>query len=98
MKRHENGPGGARVLAVVLSLVLGVAASGAAADPGHGAPADGIKVHGDWTIEIRNPDGSLASRHEFKNALIPTMGSPLLAGLLGNFYEDTTWGIRLWGD
>ena len=30
---------------------------------------EGINVHGHWTIEVRNPDGSLASRHEFENAI-----------------------------
>jgi hypothetical protein len=34
------------------------------------APAqEAIKVHGDWTIEVRQPDGTLASRREFKNGL-----------------------------
>jgi len=34
-----------------------------------GGQQEGIKVHGDWTIVIRNQDGTVASRHEFKNAL-----------------------------
>lgn len=62
-----------------------------------GGVAQGIKVHGHWVLEIRNPDGSFASRHEFNNALIPGMGTQLLAGLLGNHYVDTRWGINLWG-
>ena len=36
-----------------------------------GGMGEGIKVHGRWTIEVRNPDGSLASRHEFQNDLYP---------------------------
>jgi hypothetical protein len=32
---------------------------------------DGIQVHGAWTIVVRNPDGSVASRHQFQNALDP---------------------------
>lgn len=34
-----------------------------------GGPKEGIKVHGNWTIEVRNPDGKLVERREFKNAL-----------------------------
>ncbi|MDP3716353.1 MAG: hypothetical protein Q8T13_01135 [Acidobacteriota bacterium] len=41
--------------------------------PGAAQPAsaqdEGIKVHGNWVIEVRNPDGTLASQTEFKNAL-----------------------------
>ena len=29
----------------------------------------GVAVHGHWTVTISNPDGSLASRHEFENSL-----------------------------
>jgi len=32
-------------------------------------PSQGIKVHGHWVIEVRNPDGSLHLRREFENAL-----------------------------
>jgi hypothetical protein len=83
----------ARLAAVLVAAALAMPVS--AAEPK--GTGEGIKVHGHWTLEIQNPDGTLAARHEFENALIPTMGSPLLAGLLGNFYEDTTWGIYLWG-
>src|SRR5574341_1058320 len=30
---------------------------------------EGIQVHGDWVIEVRNADGSMAERREFENAL-----------------------------
>jgi hypothetical protein len=32
-------------------------------------PHEGIKVHGDWTIVVRNPDGTVAARYEFTNSL-----------------------------
>jgi hypothetical protein len=35
-----------------------------------GGTQEGIKVHGDWVIVIRNEDGSVAARHEFQNALV----------------------------
>jgi len=30
----------------------------------------GIKVHGHWVIDVRNPDGTLAQHHEFENSLV----------------------------
>lgn len=35
---------------------------------GGGGTHEGIKVHGHWVIEVREPDGRLASRTEFDNA------------------------------
>ena len=97
MKRHGNGPGRARVLAVLLSLFLGIAASGAS-EPGRGQP-EGITVHGHWTVEVRNGDGSLESRREIENALIVMVdgGNSLLAGLLANHYSDPIWVVSLYG-
>lgn len=39
------------------------------AEKSSGGPYEGIKVHGHWTITIRNEDGSVASHHEFNNSL-----------------------------
>lgn len=33
------------------------------------ASHQGIKIHGHWKIDIKNPDGSLASTHEFENRM-----------------------------
>jgi hypothetical protein len=30
----------------------------------------GIKIHGHWKIDIKNPDGSLVKSHEFENSLV----------------------------
>jgi hypothetical protein len=35
----------------------------------HGGQHEGIKVHGHWTIEVRNPDGALVAHREFENSL-----------------------------
>jgi|SRR5688572_9286089 len=94
MKERGNGPRGARVLSVMLAVFLGTAAAGGAAEPGHGAPADGIKVHGHWTIEVRNPDGSLVSHHEFENALMPA-GARNLARFLGRVNSPGLWSVLL---
>jgi hypothetical protein len=39
--------------------------------------SEGIKVHGHWTIEVRNPDGKIVSHTEFENALSPGFVFPL---------------------
>jgi len=57
---------------------------------------DGIAVHGHWTIDVRNPDGKLASHHEFENALEPS-GAIALAGLLGRQFQAATWRLDLVG-
>lgn len=56
--------------------------------------AEGIKVHGRWTIDVRNPDGTLASHNEFDNALTLD-GRQVLAGLLSRFWQAGEWRITL---
>jgi hypothetical protein len=46
----------------------------AAADDSSQSMRQGIKVHGHWTIEVRNPDGTVVKRVEFENGLCPTTG------------------------
>jgi hypothetical protein len=62
--------------AAAISLVLAV--TPAFTQPS-GAPG-GIKVHGEWTLSVRNPDGSLAAVHEFKNgaAAVPVVADQLV--------------------
>jgi hypothetical protein len=77
--------------ALALLVTLGITPawaqeSGEQADRAHASssPQDGIKVHGDWTITLRNPDGSVAAVHEFKNALAVGLGGDkILAQLIG---------------
>lgn len=59
-----------------------------------GAVSEGIGVRGAWTIVIRNPDGSVASRHEFDNALEPT-GELLLLNLVMRDSSMGRWRITL---
>ena len=47
--------------------------------PESGSGSEGIKVHGDWTIEVTNPDGSLATRKQFTNSFD---GKHIVAALL----------------
>ncbi len=68
-----------------------------AAEESSGGPQEGIKVHGHWTITVRNEDGSLASRHEFDNALVPTIGDLLLARILNHSSSVGEWLIVMQG-
>ncbi len=41
---------------------------------------EGIKVHGHWSIEVRNPDGSVDKHVEFENSLVTTNLSNMPGG------------------
>lgn len=93
------------IMAAVLVLVLGMAGcSGLQAAPGAAANAavgsapgggsqEGIKVHGHWTIEVTNPDGTLAERREFENALTGS-GSANLADIMSRQKSVGGWLIH----
>jgi len=80
-------------LALLLMLTAGVGVAHAQAQAAGGGPREGITVHGHWEIEVRNPDGSLAERREFENALVQT-GGQILAQLLGATLSPGPWVIR----
>ena len=68
------------LVAALLTGNVGQAFAQSPAAPS-GGPREGIKVHGHWTIEVRNPDGTLVTRREFENALLPS-GAAVIASLL----------------
>ena len=53
-------------LLAVIGLVVASCGGGA---PKAAGPSEGIQVHGDWTIDIYNEDGSLDDHIEFSNQL-----------------------------
>ena len=59
-------------------------------DGGH----EGIKVHGHWTIEVHNPDGTLATHREFENSLLPT-GAAYFATCSVSGCAQVAWTIRV---
>lgn len=61
--------------------------------PVPGSNDHAVKVHGHWLIEIRNPDGSLASRHEIENTL--TGGGTPLANLLSGQAVFGGWVVSI---
>ena len=89
------------VMSVALALILSAGVQGqelaapASEHRGPGGPAEGIKVHGHWLIEIRDPDGTIASRREFDNALLEPSA---LAGILARRWSVGLWEIDLFGN
>ena len=61
-----------------------------------GGPQEGIKVHGHWVIEVRNPDGTLVARREFTNKLVSD-GALALVRLLSRSSSVGRWVIDLDG-
>jgi hypothetical protein len=98
----KPGPGAP---AGVNGALAGASASPAPKPPSRGT-VDGIKVHGYWTIEVRNPDGKVAKHMEFENQLCTTFVDPVsqvtvpggdstLASLLTGFAAPGAWAIIL---
>jgi len=78
------------------------AAAASPATPAHEPSAkgqhEGIKVHGHWTIEVRNPDGKLVSHTEFENALVQPGGVLNLNFLLTGGAVPGGYEIKLGSD
>ncbi len=66
-----------------------------------GGPHEGIRVHGHWTIVVKNEDGTVASRNEFENALVTTGtvdgGDAMLSAILSRNLTPGRWLIKLDG-
>lgn len=83
------------VAIVASALALTSASVGRAQAQSSRAPHEGIQVHGRWTITVRNADGSVASRTEFDNALLPS-GIQHLARLVGDIGRAPSGSLDLW--
>jgi hypothetical protein len=60
-------------------------------------PKEGLTVHGHWTIDVRNPDGTLVEHREFENALSIGGGDIFLAEVLGRISTVGGWQIQVFG-
>jgi hypothetical protein len=69
-------------------------ASGATPAPAN-RNATGVKVHGHWTIEVRNPDGTLVTHREFENALVAPTGAVTLSQVLTGADLVGGWEVDL---
>jgi hypothetical protein len=50
----------------------------------NGSINQGVKLHGHWVIDVRNPDGTLVEHRDFENSLEPS-AQGLLIGLLSGY-------------
>jgi hypothetical protein len=75
---------------------------GRAIAAGADAQQEGLKVHGDWTIEVRDPDGTLVTRRQFQNSLAAPStqgggGKVFLAQLLKGTIKVEEWMVAVGG-
>jgi hypothetical protein len=88
------------VLAIVGSVLVaggpkeGASLAGARAPAAGGPSAEGITVHGHWTLDIFHADGILDRSIEFENALT-TGGAGFLAQFLGRVRTPGNRGILI---
>lgn len=77
----------------------GAVKSSTAAAPAAQAPAKGaheaIGIHGHWTIEVKNPNGTLAKHVEFENGLCIGTGDLVLSQLLTGGGAVGGWEVKL---
>jgi hypothetical protein len=82
-----------RTRAILAVLAVVVAACGGGV-PEAAEPGDTIAVHGDWTIEVYDADGTLDERVEFSNALVGG-GQESLVLLLAGFGSAGSWNFEI---
>lgn len=82
-----------RLVGLVALIALVAASCGGAAPEAEG-PSEGIQVHGDWTIDILNEDGSLDRTLEFENALV---GGSFIVSVLDGSVTPGQWLVRFNG-
>lgn len=76
----------------LITTTIAVLASVMAPSFTYAQAREGITVHGHWAIEIRNPDGTVAARHEFENALTYG-GKQKLAWILSRAGQFQEWAV-----
>lgn len=93
------------IVAIAFITLLAVGTGCAWISPPSQTTSDGIKVHGDWTITITNPDGTVASVQEFSNELHPISndrgnGPAIMTALLAGetSIDPTGWHISFYAN
>ena len=84
------------VVAVAAAAALGVFTHGHAASA-IGARADGVKVHGQWTIVVRSKSGKVVSRHSFHNDFVPGTGGAAFSSILSGGSVAGDWLVDISG-
>ncbi|MFC1981108.1 hypothetical protein ACFLVN_02560 [Chloroflexota bacterium] len=60
------------------------------------SPVEGITVHGHWTVNVLNPDGSMVAHREFDNRLVGD-GNEKLTSILARQHTPGRWFVTLGG-
>src|SRR5579863_5791396 len=63
--------------------------------PSAKAAKEGIAVHGHWTIDVKNPDGTIVSHQDFENGIDSVEGADALTGFLSGEYVPLGFAISL---
>lgn len=79
-------------LAAAIALIATACGSGVTETAGSDGANEGIQVHGHWTLDIYNEDGSLDESHEFENALTD-QGARALVRLLADHATVHYWSV-----
>ena len=84
---------------VVFILAAAAALLGQEHEAAEAREKGAIKVHGHWVMEVKNPDGSTASRKEFENSLSTgaNNGNNLLTLLLTGGLTPANWEVTIGG-
>lgn len=82
---------------LITLLAIGTACGQAPESEPEPVASDSIQVHGQWTVTVTNPDGTVDAVHEFENALGDYGSDVLTAVILGeaditNFTLDLSQG------
>jgi hypothetical protein len=82
-------------LVCVVALMALFLASGVRGAPETASPSEGIAVHGAWTIDVYNEDGTLDQHVEFSNALLDS-GGAALTSMLARQSSPGPWMVVLY--
>lgn len=98
MRNVNNRSMPLRLVTIATAMLVTLAPAGPFTRTAAGGQGEGIKVHGDWTIVIREPDGRVVSRRDFRNALdsgTPKGGALMLVKLLNGAVTLLEWAVVL---
>jgi hypothetical protein len=83
-------------LLAAMTMVLAACGTGAAEESAAGL-GDSVHIEGHWSIEVRNPDGSLDQRVEFQNAIV-SLGWETIGRLMtGEWGMEQAWAVGING-
>jgi hypothetical protein len=91
----------AAVVSLAVAAAFGAFAAGGSASAAR-AGADGVKVHGQWTVVVRSKSGQVVRRYHFHNDFVTTLGtsggSHAFAKILSGAAAPGDWDLSISGD